>query len=155
MKIEKSVNFNTEGSLNIIVETNFRLYAYTDSEVHQQLISHFAHIEYKLPNLLIASLREENVKNAFKFKQIKKEQIINFLSKNIHPAQKALHEKEKARTFAVKTQLSDDILDKIRTDNMYAGTENELIPENVLQQLDMWEKEKDVTYRPDKDDDSD
>lgn len=115
------------------------------------LLKLFARLEYKLPNLIVASLTQESVKNAYR-KGIRREQIIKFLNKNIHVAQKALVDKEKARSHT--TGPGGDILEKIKVDSMYSSETDSMIPENVRQQLDMWEREKDIIFE-DEGDESD
>jgi hypothetical protein len=83
--LEKPHTFNTESNLNLIVETNFRIYAYTNSKLHIKLLKKFAMIEYLLPNLVVANLTEDAIKGAYN-EGITKEQIIKFLNKNIHKA---------------------------------------------------------------------
>ncbi len=127
----------------MIVETNFKIYAYSNSPFHIDLLAHFALIEYKLPNLIVASLTQKTIKNAYQ-KGIRREQIVKFLNKNIHNAQRALVEKEKTR--AHNTGPGGDILERIKVDSMYTTEGEAFIPENVRQQLEMWEREKDVYF---------
>lgn len=140
---EKPHTFNTESNLNLIVETNFKIYAYSNSALHIDLLNLFAQLEYKLPNLIVASLTQRSIKNAYKT-GIRREQIIKFLNKNIHSAQRALTEREKAKTH--NAGPGGDILEKIKIDSMYGTDGENLIPENVRQQLDMWEREKEIMF---------
>lgn len=109
----------------------------------------------------MATLTQKSVKTAFR-KKIKREQVVNFLNKNIHIEQKKLAEKEAQADKEAKTHIADsgnvpirenDILEKIKKDGMYSSDSNNLIPENVDQQLRMWENEKDEDF--DENDDSD
>jgi hypothetical protein len=143
MKLEKPHTFNTESNLNLIVETNFKIYAYSNSGLHIDLLMLFAQLEYKLPNLLVASLTQRSIKNAYKT-GIRREQILKFLNKNIHSAQRALTEKEKARIHSAGP--GGDILERIKVDTMYSTEGDNMIPENVRQQLEMWEREKEVIF---------
>ncbi|MCO5547544.1 hypothetical protein L7F22_000994 [Adiantum nelumboides] len=49
----------------IILETNFRLYAYTSSKLQIQILRLFARIEYLLPNLTVGTLNRESIQTAF------------------------------------------------------------------------------------------
>eukprot|EP00850_Spirogloea_muscicola_P020892 SM000229S07528 [mRNA] locus=s229:187790:190799:- [translate_table: standard] len=49
----------------IIVETNFRVYAYTSSDLQAAILSLMARVEYRLPNLVVAVLTRESVNAAF------------------------------------------------------------------------------------------
>ena len=134
--------------MNLIVETNFKIYAYSNSDLHIDLLNLFAQLQYRLPNLIVASLTERSIKTAYKT-GIRREQIVKFLNKNIHNAQKALVEKEKIKATSVSHTPSGDILEKIRTDSMYTLGGDNMLPENVLQQLEMWEREKDLLFEED------
>ncbi|VDK85277.1 unnamed protein product [Dibothriocephalus latus] len=55
----------------ILVETNFRLYAYTDSPLRTALLSLFSKIRARYPNLVVADITRDS--------------IISFLTTNAHP----------------------------------------------------------------------
>lgn len=68
----------------VVVETNFRLYAYSMSKLHCQILRLFARIEYMLPNLIVGAITKESLYNAFE-NGITGEQIVSFLKQNAHP----------------------------------------------------------------------
>lgn len=68
----------------VVVETNFRLYAYTISKLHCEILRLFARIEYQLPNLIVGAITKENLYKAFQ-NGISADQIICFLQQNAHP----------------------------------------------------------------------
>lgn len=68
----------------VVVETNFKVYAYTSSKLQTEIIRCFARLEYQLPNLVVAALTKESVNTAFG-SGISAEQIISFLRKHAHP----------------------------------------------------------------------
>ncbi|XP_071706463.1 general transcription and DNA repair factor IIH subunit TFB2-like [Rutidosis leptorrhynchoides] len=68
----------------VVVETNFRLYAYSTSKLHCEILKLFARIEYQLPNLIVGSITKENLYKAFS-NGITADQIISFLQQNAHP----------------------------------------------------------------------
>lgn len=68
----------------VVVETNFRLYAYTVSKLHCEILRLFARIEYQLPNLIVGAITKENLYKAFQ-NGISADQIICFLQQNAHP----------------------------------------------------------------------
>ncbi len=49
----------------IIVETNFKVYAYTSSKIYLALLKMIMRVEYAFPNLVVASLTRSNLKPAF------------------------------------------------------------------------------------------
>lgn len=79
---EVSSRHPAEGFL--IIETNFRLYAYTSSKLQIQILRLFARIEYLLPNLTVGIMNKESIQTAFA-SGITAEQIITFLNQNAHP----------------------------------------------------------------------
>ncbi|XP_054877856.1 general transcription factor IIH subunit 4 isoform X2 [Poeciliopsis prolifica] len=48
----------------IVVETNYRLYAYTDSELQIALVALFSEMLYRFPNVVVAQLTRESVQQA-------------------------------------------------------------------------------------------
>ncbi|CAA6655661.1 unnamed protein product [Spirodela intermedia] len=68
----------------VVVETNFRLYAYSTSKLHCEILRLFARVEYQLPNLIVGAITKESLYNAFE-NGISGEQIIAFLQQNAHP----------------------------------------------------------------------
>ncbi|XP_056171836.1 general transcription and DNA repair factor IIH subunit TFB2 isoform X2 [Syzygium oleosum] len=68
----------------VVVETNFRMYAYSTSKLHCEILRLFSRIEYQLPNLIVGAITKESLYNAFE-NGITSEQIISFLQQNAHP----------------------------------------------------------------------
>ncbi|KAL9452534.1 hypothetical protein AB3S75_008344 [Citrus x aurantiifolia] len=68
----------------IVVETNFRMYAYSTSKLHCEILRLFSKVEYQLPNLIVGAITKESLYNAFE-NGITAEQIISFLQQNAHP----------------------------------------------------------------------
>uniref|UniRef100_A0A3Q2GAS3 General transcription factor IIH subunit 4 n=1 Tax=Cyprinodon variegatus TaxID=28743 RepID=A0A3Q2GAS3_CYPVA len=48
----------------IVVETNYRIYAYTDSELQIALVALFSEMLYRFPNVVVAQLTRESVQQA-------------------------------------------------------------------------------------------
>ncbi|KAL1365136.1 hypothetical protein HN51_013225 [Arachis hypogaea] len=68
----------------VVVETNFRVYAYSTSRLHCEILRLFSKVEYQLPNLIVGAITKESLYNAFE-NGITAEQIISFLQQNAHP----------------------------------------------------------------------
>ncbi|KDO50853.1 hypothetical protein CISIN_1g0154403mg, partial [Citrus sinensis] len=49
----------------VVVETNFRMYAYSTSKLHCEILRLFSKIEYQLPNLIVGAITKESLYNAF------------------------------------------------------------------------------------------
>lgn len=67
----------------IIVETNYRVYAYTESPLQIALLSLFCELLYRFPNLVVAVLTRESVRQALKG-GITSNQITHFLKSRSH-----------------------------------------------------------------------
>lgn len=50
----------------IIVESNFKVYAYTSSPLYQAILQLFMREDYRFPNLVVGMLTRESLKEAFK-----------------------------------------------------------------------------------------
>ncbi|KAK3145786.1 hypothetical protein QOZ80_3BG0257470 [Eleusine coracana subsp. coracana] len=68
----------------VVVETNFRMYAYSTSKLHCEILRLFSRVEYQLPNLIAGAITKESIYGAFE-NGITAEQIISFLQQNAHP----------------------------------------------------------------------
>lgn len=53
---------NKEGF--IIIETNYKLYAYTNSELQISILSTFCNIIYRLPNFIMGLITRESIRKA-------------------------------------------------------------------------------------------
>lgn len=68
----------------LILETNFRLYAYTSSTLWARVLASFARIEYVLPDLIVGSLTRQTVHRAVDA-GVSAAEIEAFLKRNAHP----------------------------------------------------------------------
>jgi len=68
----------------IIVETNYRVYAYTTSDLRIALLGLFVTVQYRLANLAVGIISRESVRDAITH-GITSQQIISFLEQNAHP----------------------------------------------------------------------
>ncbi len=55
-----------EGFKFLIVETNFKVYAYTDSPLEKAVLEFLFEIEYIFPGLIIAHITRKSLRNVFK-----------------------------------------------------------------------------------------
>ncbi|XP_018329175.1 general transcription factor IIH subunit 4 [Agrilus planipennis] len=67
----------------IIVETNYRIYAYTDSNLQVALIGLFTELLYRFPNVVVGVLTRDSVRQALKG-GITADQIIGYLTQHAH-----------------------------------------------------------------------
>ena len=55
-----------EGFKFLIVETNFKIYAYTNSPLERAILEFLFEIEYVFPGLIIAHITRKSLRNVFK-----------------------------------------------------------------------------------------
>jgi len=68
---------------HIIVETNYRVYAYTSSAVEMEILRLFTRADYRLPNLYVGMLTRESVQNALRA-GVDAEQIVWYIRAHAH-----------------------------------------------------------------------
>ncbi|KAH8827840.1 transcription factor Tfb2-domain-containing protein [Flagelloscypha sp. PMI_526] len=68
----------------IILETNYRVYAYTDNPLQTAVLNLFIHLKYRFPNLVVGSITRDSVKKALS-NGISADQIITYLTAHAHP----------------------------------------------------------------------
>ena len=68
----------------IIVESNFKVYAYTDSLLYRAILRLFMREDFRFSNLIVGMLTRDSLKEAFK-KKITTKQIMKFLETHLHP----------------------------------------------------------------------
>eukprot|EP00924_Labyrinthula_sp_SR-Ha-C_P003043 maker-scaffold_50-snap-gene-0.2-mRNA-1 protein AED:0.00 eAED:0.00 QI:12/1/1/1/1/1/2/407/455 len=71
--------------LGIIVETNFKCYAYTESKLHERMLRVFLDVDYILPNLVVCSVTRKSVKRGLRH-GLDSKGMIEFLRTNAHAA---------------------------------------------------------------------
>lgn len=86
----------------IIIETNYRLYAYTSSLLQIAVLSLFTKLTTRFPNLVSGKLTKESITRAVKL-GISSSQILSYLTANAHP------QMQKQRPF-----LPPTVMDQIR-----------------------------------------
>merc|ERR1711976_525505 len=96
----------------IVVESNFKIYAYTWSALHVSLLGLFCRVTLRLPNMIVGIITAEAVIEALK-KGIRVENILRYLEGAAHP--RALRRK---------------------TDG------GSVVPDNVRVQLEVWESNR-------------
>lgn len=68
----------------IVIETNYRLYAYTSSPLQIAILQLFARLSTRYPNMVSGKITRESIRRAIGM-GITSEQIISFLSTHAHP----------------------------------------------------------------------
>lgn len=73
----------TEGRGSIILETNFRLYAYTASPLQIAVLALFSKLSQRFPGMVAGKLTRDSVRRAISY-GITSDQIISYLAANAH-----------------------------------------------------------------------
>lgn len=81
-KLQLTDDNNYEG--NIIVETNYRVYAYTDSKLQISLLALFTELLYRFPNVTVGVITRDSIRQALRG-GITARQIISYLEQHAHP----------------------------------------------------------------------
>ncbi|KAG1845318.1 transcription factor Tfb2-domain-containing protein [Suillus subalutaceus] len=68
----------------IVLETNYRIYAYTDNPLQTAVLNLFITMKYRFPNLVVGMLTRESVRKALG-NGISADQIISYLTTHAHP----------------------------------------------------------------------
>ncbi|GMG10177.1 unnamed protein product [Aspergillus oryzae var. brunneus] len=113
---------NKAGSGFIIVETNYRLYAYTSSPLQISLIALFTTLKYRFPNLITGKITRQSVRRAIEM-GITADQIISYLATHAHPQMR-------------KHNVS-------RSTSNQAGIPPSVLPPTVTDQIRLWQLERD------------
>ena len=71
----------------LILETNYRLYAYTDSDLQVKTLEYFAKMLYKLPNMSVLTITRKTIQEACQ-RGITAEMIIEYIKTHSHEVQK-------------------------------------------------------------------
>ncbi|XP_014208985.1 general transcription factor IIH subunit 4-like [Copidosoma floridanum] len=79
----KPLSQDLEKERYVIVETNYRVYAYTNSNLQVALIGLFCDLLYRFPNLVVAVLTRESIRRALK-SGITASQIVGYLNQHAH-----------------------------------------------------------------------
>lgn len=130
----------------IILETNFSIYAYTNSPLEIAILNLFVTMKTRFANMVIGTITRESIRNAL-LNGIKATQIINFLEAHAHPQMRALA-KEK-----LDKKIEFDVSHNINTaggapqskagDSGVAQHRLEVLPPNVVDQIKLWQLELD------------
>eukprot|EP00210_Caulerpa_lentillifera_P002771 g2648.t1 len=68
---------------SVVIETNFKLYGYTESALVRQILELFSRCDCMLPNLYVGTITRESISDALDC-GINSEQIIHYLQSHVH-----------------------------------------------------------------------
>lgn len=99
---------NSQEKGYIVVETNYRVYAYTDSNLQVALLGLFTELIYRFPNLVVGVLTRDSIRQALRG-GITAEQIVSYLEQHAHSA---MYNTETA--IQTKHYLPPTVIDQIK-----------------------------------------
>lgn len=113
----------------IVVETNYRVYAYTSSPLQIALLSLFINLRSRHPNLVTGKMSKASVQRAIQA-GITAEQIIAYLTSHAHPQMRRHAQAEQAALQARNTDIQ-------------GGRVVPILPATILDQIHLWQLERD------------
>lgn len=134
---------STQGTM--IIETNFKVYAYTNSPLEIAILNLFVHMKIRFANMVCGQITRESIRHAL-MNGITADQIIRFLETHAHPQMKLLA-KEK-----LDKKIEFDASHNINTaggapqskeSGALSQHKLEVIPPTVVDQIKLWQLELD------------
>ncbi|KAH3680666.1 hypothetical protein WICPIJ_008178 [Wickerhamomyces pijperi] len=116
-----------ENAGSIIIETNFKLYAYTNSPLQIAILNLFVHLKSRFANLVTGQITRESVRKAL-LNGITAEQMIAYLETHAHPQLRKTAEE----VYQKKIQYDANTNEKFH-----------LIQPNITDQIKLWQLELD------------
>ncbi|KAK5942415.1 RNA polymerase II transcription factor B 52 kDa subunit [Knufia obscura] len=132
----------TPGSGFIIIETNFRLYAYTSSSLQIALLSLFIALRSRHPNMVTGKMTKQSVQRAIQT-GITAEQIISYLATHAHPQMKRYAAAELSRNQARQVALNASSAGVTPEATANATLQLKVIPDTIMDQISLWQMERD------------
>lgn len=126
----------------IVVETNYRVYAYTDSNLQVALLGLFTELMYRFPNLVVGILTRDSIRQALRG-GITADLIIGYLTQHVHP-QLQLHHAGDTSTSTSSTGGGAAIPATMITakTSTTAAEKSAPLPPTVVDQIRLWELER-------------
>jgi hypothetical protein len=116
--VKKKICLNKKNLFKIIIETNFRVYAYKKKKTEIDILEQFSETLYILPNLFVGDLTVKSMNKALK-NGISGENILSFLQDNLHQVCKKIPKNvieqikiwdlEKKKNFICKVILASNV----------------------------------------------
>ncbi|EDK45100.1 TFIIH basal transcription factor complex subunit 2 [Lodderomyces elongisporus NRRL YB-4239] len=142
---ETSLASSTQTKESIIIETNFKMYAYTNSPLEIAILNLFVHMKTRFSNMICGQITRESIRNAL-YNGITADQIIKFLETHAHPQMRALAKERLDKK--VEFDASHNIntaggAPQSKTDGAISQHRLEVLPPNVVDQIKLWQLELD------------
>lgn len=109
----------------IIVETNYRVYAYTNSALRVAILSLFTRLSTQYPNMVTGKITKESIQSAINY-GITSQQIISYLTTHAHPVMASHGRGTMQAGYGAPAQMPKPAL-----------------PPTVVDQIRLWQLERD------------
>lgn len=116
----------------LIVETNFKLYSYSNSPLQIAILSLFVHLRSRFSNMVTGQITRESIRRAL-LNGITADQIIAYLQTHSHPQMRRLAEDKLEKKLELDANCKDTL---------------QILPPTVVDQIKLWQLELDriVSY---------
>ncbi|KAK6456073.1 RNA polymerase II transcription factor B subunit 2 [Scheffersomyces xylosifermentans] len=132
----------------VIIETNFKLYAYTNSPLEIAILNLFVHLKSRFTNMVCGQITRESIRNAL-YNGITADQVIKFLETHAHPQMKLLAKERLDKKIEFDTSHNINTAggapqsQAISADGSVAQHKLEILPPTVVDQIKLWQLELD------------
>lgn len=111
----------------LIVETNFKLYSYSNSPLQIAILSLFVHLRSRFSNMVTGQITRESIRRAL-MNGITADQIIAYLQTHAHPQMRRLAEEKLEKKLELDANCKDTL---------------QILPPTVIDQIKLWQLELD------------
>lgn len=111
----------------LIVETNFKVYSYSNSPLQIAILSLFVHLKSRFSNMVTGQITRESIRRALT-NGITADQIIAYLESHAHPQMRRLAEAKLEQKLELDMNCRDTL---------------QLLPPTVVDQIKLWQLELD------------
>ncbi|CCE89898.1 TFIIH/NER complex subunit TFB2 TDEL_0A05660 [Torulaspora delbrueckii] len=111
----------------LIVETNFKLYSYSNSPLQIAILSLFVHLKSRFTNMVTGQITRESIRRAL-INGITADQIIAYLQTHAHPQMRRLAEEKLEKKLELDANCKDTL---------------QILPPTVVDQIKLWQLELD------------
>jgi len=132
---------------SIILETNFKLYSYTNSPLEIAILNLFVNLKTRFANMVCGQITRESIRNAI-INGITAEQIIKFLETHAHPQMRILAQEKLDKKIEFDTSNNINTAggapqSQTAADGKVAQHKLEILPPTVVDQIRLWQLELD------------
>ncbi|CAH2353826.1 general transcription and DNA repair factor IIH subunit Tfb2p [[Candida] railenensis] len=138
---------SSSSSGSIILETNFKLYAYTNSPLEIAILNLFVQLKTRFANMVCGQVTRESIRKAL-YNGITSQQIIKFLETHAHPQLKILAREKLDKKIEFDTNNNINTAggapqSQQQRNEASASHRLEILPPTVVDQIKLWQLELD------------